>query len=551
MKINPLTCIDFYKADHRRQYPSGTELVVSNFTPRSGKYSNTGDKEHIVFFGLQYFLKEFLTETWESGFFDLPHDSVVEEYKKRMDRALGVGSIPVDHISALWNLGYLPIEIKALPEGSVVKVGTPVLTIHNTQPEFFWLVNYLETVMSAYLWLPCTSATFARGFRKLIDEYCLKTGAPVWFSDFQCHDFSFRGMSSLQSAVVSGAAHLLYFKGTDTVPAIDMLEEYYWDSRYDTGVDIIGASVPATEHSVMCMGGNEEGEELTTFRRLICDLYPKGIVSIVSDTWDFWKVISEYCVALRDIIVEREGKVVLRPDSGDPERILCGSAWEFDVEPSTADMAWLEENEYKGYRVDGRFYEVEFHFDSYRQLAWIAREVPGTAEMRGAVEELWEIFGGKVNEKGYRELDSHIGLIYGDSISYLRASEILARLESKGFCSNSVVFGVGSYTYQFATRDTWGWAVKATYGKVNGIGREIYKCPKTDDGIKKSAKGLLFVDKEGTISQGVSWDRFISEDNQLATVFRDGVLFREEKLGDIRERCLGKIVCSEEATSEL
>lgn len=491
----PLSCIDFYKADHRRQYPEGTELVISNFTPRSGKNANVADKSSIIFFGLQYFIKDFLIETWNKGFFNLSKEKVVEWYRLRMDSSLGKDSIPVDHVEALHDLGYLPIRIRALPEGILVPMRVPCLTIENTKPEFFWLTNYLETVLSTYIWLPCTSATTAYNFKEMFNDFAIETGSPKEFIQWQGHDFSFRGMSSLQSAVMSGAGHLLSFTGTDTVPAIDFLERYYGANCIK---ELIGGSVPATEHSVMCMGG--EKDELGTFRRLIKELYPRGIVSIVSDTWDFWKVLTEYAPALKDTIMSREGKVVFRPDSGDPVQIICGS------KPYITDMY-----------------------------------VTNTHEEKGAVEVLWDIFGGTITDKGYRLLDSHVGLIYGDSISFERAKTILQRLKAKGFASANIVFGIGSYTYQYVTRDTWGFAMKATYGVVNGIPKEIFKKPKTDTGEKNSAKGLLFVDKhpdsEGLyLEDQVTWEKFNSPENLLQIVFEDGKIIKEYTLQEIREK---------------
>lgn len=493
----PANCADFYKTGHIRQYPEGTQLVVSNLTPRSGKHSNTANKKGITFFGLQYFVKDFLIETWKKGFFDLDKATVVGWYKKRMDTSLGVDSIPVDHLERLHDLGYLPIEIKALPEGTFVPVGIPCLIIENTIPEFYWLTNYLETVLSSYLWMPCTSATTAREYKKLFTEYAEKTGAPKEFCDFQGHDFSFRGMSSLQSAVVSGAAHLLSFKGTDTIPSIDFLERYY---GADCTQELIGCSVPATEHSVMCLAGEED--ELGTFRRLITKAYPTGIISIVSDTWDFWKVIGEYSKTLQQEIISRDGKVVFRPDSGNPADIICGSI-------------------------------PKEHWDGFQP------EID-SVEYKGAVEVLWEIFGGTINEKGYKILDEHIGLIYGDSITYDIAQDILQRLEAKGFASCNIVFGIGSFTYQYVTRDTWGFAVKATYGIVNGEARNIFKKPKTDTGEKNSAKGLLVVSKHDDSSlflkQEASVEEFNSNENLLQPVFRDGQLLVSETLAKIRGR---------------
>lgn len=488
--LNPLTHIDFYKADHRRQYPVGTELVVSNLTPRSGKHGNVFDRSRIVFFGLQYFVKYFLMDVWQTGFFDRPRDEVVAEYKRRMDNSLGKDSIPVDHIGALHDLGYLPLEIKALPEGSIVPVGIPCLTLHNTRPEFFWLTNYLETILSAYIWQSCTSATTAFNYRKLFEVYAESTGSPKEFVDFQGHDFSFRGMSSPQSAVMSGAGHLLSFKGTDTVLAIDFLEEYY---NADCTKELVGCSVPATEHSVVSLGG--EDNELETIRRLICDVYPSGIVSLVSDTWDFFKVISEYAKILKPEIMARNGKVVFRPDSGNPVDILCGDP----LAPK------------------------------------------GSLEFKGAVEVLWDLFGGTTTSKGFKLLDSHVGLLYGDSITYDMASQILERLFNKGFASANVVLGIGSFTYQFVTRDTWGFAVKATFGRVNGIDRNIFKDPKTDQGSasKKSAKGLLRVIRDEhdvlRLVECSTWADYMDDDkNLLRPVFRDGKLLREHNLAELR-----------------
>lgn len=247
---NPLTACDFYKTDHRRQYPEGTELVYSNFTPRSAHHNVIPSalfSGKVTFFGLQYFIKKFLIEDWNEHFFKRSKMTVIHEYKRRMDTALGEGAIPVEHIIALHDLGYLPLCIKALPEGTSVPIGVPVLVMYNTNKDFFWLTNYLETSLSAYLWKAITSATIARHYRILLDRHADRTGADKGFVNFQAHDFSFRGMSGPEDAAISGAAHLTSFMGTDTIPAIDLLEDYY---LADATKETIGASVPATEHSV-------------------------------------------------------------------------------------------------------------------------------------------------------------------------------------------------------------------------------------------------------------------------------------------------------------
>lgn len=489
MWINPINAIDFYKSDHRRQYPEGTTRVYSNFTARSAKYAPFDSKKHsnkIVFFGLQYFIKDFLINTWNYNFFNQPINKILENYKRRMENSLGKDSIKTKHIEDLYKLGYLPLKIKSLNEGDLVPIGVPVLTIENTVDDFFWLTNYIETVFSSYMWKPITSATIAFQYKKILKKYAEKTGADISFIDFQAHDFSFRGMSCFQDAAISGAAHLSCFVGTDTVPAIDLIEEYYLGN---SDVELIGCSVPATEHSVMCMGGKDN--EIETFKRLINHLYPKGIVSIVSDTWDFWKVITEYCFVLKENILNRDGKVVIRPDSGDPVKIICG-------DPSA---------------------------------------IKNSPENKGAVECLFEIFGGTLTEKGYKQLDSHIGLIYGDSITVERAEMILEQLEKKGFSSSNVVFGIGSYTYQYVTRDSFGFAMKSTSGVVNGERKNIFKDPKTDNGIKKSATGLIRIEIEN--GEYVLKDKQTEEQEKegfLSTVFYNGKLIKETSISDIRNR---------------
>jgi len=394
MKINPLFLIDFYKADHRRQYPDGTSLVYSNFTPRSNKYAYEDSKE-VVVFGIQYLVKEYLITQWNEGFFNRNKEEVVQEYKSLMDRCLGPDMIPCEHIEELHDLGYLPIELKALSEGTLCPIGVPILSIKNTLPHFFWLTNYLETLLSNILWKPMTSASTAYMYRKEFERHAELTGSPKDFIGWQGHDFSFRGMSGIEDACMSGGGHLLSFNGTDTVATVQWLNQYYPSEQF------IGGSVPATEHSVMCMGGDGVGE-FKTFKRLITEVYPSGIVSIVSDTWDFWKVMTEYLSTLKEEILARDGRVVIRPDSGNPVDIICG------LNPNV------------GYSGE--------------------KDVP---QNKGAYELLWDIFGGTINEKGYKVLNPKVGLIYGDSITYDRQKEILARLEVKGFTASNLVLGIG------------------------------------------------------------------------------------------------------------
>ena len=247
------------------------------------------------------------------------------QYQRRVDNALGKGAVTVDHLQALYELGYLPLEIRSVPEGARVDIRVPPVTFVNTHPDFAWLVTYIETLFSCESWKASTVATIAFEYRKLLTYFARLTGSPMDFVNWQGHDFSMRGMAGLHDARKCGAGHLLSFTGTDTIPAIDYLEDLY---GADSDRELIGGSVPATEHSVMCLGSKEG--EIETIRRLVTQVYPAGIVSVVSDTWDFWQVVTDFAAALKPEILARRpdafgnAKVVFRPDSGDPVKILTG-----------------------------------------------------------------------------------------------------------------------------------------------------------------------------------------------------------------------------------
>lgn len=530
MTSNPATKYDGYKCDHRRQYPANSEVVFSNMTARGTRVKGL---KKVIKFGLQYFMKEYLIKDWNDNFFSKDVEEVVRKYKRRLNNYLGPNQIGEQHIRDLHALGYLPLEIWALPEGSNVDLRVPMFVVYNTDARFFWLTNAIETIVSATTWGPCTSATTAVMYRQIFEKYAKQTNPEaLGFVPFQGHDFSFRGHFGVEAAIMSGAAHLLSFFGTDTLPAIDFLEEYY---NANSDEEMVGASVSATEHSVMCMGGMED--EVETFRRLIEDTYPSGIISIVSDTWDFWNVVNPdggILVQLKDKILAREGKVVIRPDSGDPVKIVTGY---------TEDEFILE---------NGRFYEklykMEYAGEMEFDVAYCGKELT-ELEVKGLIQCLWEIFGGTVSSTGFKVLDSHIGAIYGDSITLERATQISERLIAREFATTNLVYGIGSFTYQGAvtedaiiTRDTHMFAVKSTYGEVNvdgeTVGVEIFKDPKTDSGMKKSAKGLTAVYEEEngdfTLKDQATWDEV--KNCAFVQVFQNGVITKEWTLAEIRER---------------
>jgi nicotinamide phosphoribosyltransferase len=489
--MNPLLLTDGYKTGHHLMYPESTTLVYSNFTPRSNKYAPKGC-DQLVSFGQQMMMLQ-IHEAFENNFFSKPKNEVCGEMKEELEMYLGM-PYDVTHFEALHDLGYLPIHVKIIEEGTLVPMRVPVLTIYNTHPDFYWITNYLETIISNLLWKPMTSATIAYTYRKLLTKWQEKTDKEnSWFIDWQGHDFSMRGLDSVDAVISSGLGHLTSFMGTDSLPTI------YGARKYYAAEGPVGGSVPATEHSVMCAGSKES--EVETFRRLL-QTYPKGILSVVSDTWDLWKVCTEHVVTLKEEILSRDGKLVIRPDSGNPVEIICG--------------------------LD----EVRMNAEGL---------VPESPATKGVIELLWDIFGGTINDQGYKVLDPHIGAIYGDSITLDRANEICSRLEAKGFASTNIVLGIGSFTYQFNTRDTFGFAMKATYVEVKGVGQEIFKDPITDDGVKKSAKGLLRVNEDMSLTDQISWDK--ENTGMLKTLYVDGIFesytnFKtiKSKLNEVRSK---------------
>lgn len=582
MELRAPTVTDGYKLSHGEMYADGTNKVYSNLTPRSDKIFRRSCTPfydgRLVWVGAQGAVQE-IVEMWDS-FFKADKDVVVGRFATRMAGYLGGYEPAVKAIAELHDVGYLPLSFKSLPEGSKVNFGIPVMTVTNTLPQFYWLTNYLETVISNLTWKTATNATIAAEYKAICKHYAELTGTDDFTVSIQCHDFSMRGMSGPEDAARSGFAHLTQFIGTDTLPAMDYAQDYYGA----TDEELIAISVPATEHAVATsnilyleeQGVVDGGYCLTEDRKvaegmfmldLITRKFPTGIVSYVADSFDFWAVLTDILPALKDVILAREasavapGKLVIRPDSGDPVEVVCGKKIHKLRYEVTSEQEWEDSAQDIGYSLvqdssdgdevqffvqdlDGNIlrvrgeayveYDGSMHFE-YRSV----EEANRTAEEKGAIEVLWEIFGGTETEKGYKLLDSHIGLIYGDSITTKRAEEILRRLAEKGFASGNVVFGVGSYTYQCNTRDTFGFAVKATYTEVDGEGVAIFKDPKTD-AKKKSAKGLLYVgvsaDEGYYLRDDVGAEGEAAPDNQLQAFWKDGAWLKRTTLAEIRDR---------------
>lgn len=525
--MNPLLYVDFYKVHHPFMFPKGLSSLYETGTPRGSRFPHIN---YVIVAALQHFCLKYLKEEFNNHFFHISlfgRESYSKSYedKHHLERRLKEIKADVmtkykrriklksyDHIEALFDLGYLPIEIKSLDEGTKCPVGVPFYTIKETHPEFAWLVGYIETLMSCCIWQMFTSATLAFDFKKLLIEWAIKTDQNnIGFVNYQGHDFSMRGMSSVESAILSGMGHLFLFEGTDTVPALYQLEESYDYEDYD-----VDHSIPATEHSIQCSHYDYLTEDESAYFEHILTEYPEGPVAMVGDGFDLWKFITIFLVKYKDWIMKREGKLVIRPDSGNPVDIICGEAF-------------TKMGEYVGKGTD-------LYIES----------VDDTPQGKGVIELLWDIFGGTVNEQGYKVLNSHIGAIYGDAINRDRALQIFERLEAKGFASTNIVFGIGSYTYQHNTRDTFKFAMKGTYceistEKMSGTSveiKEMFKDPITDSGFKKSAKGLVRVDMNDK-GELVLKDQCTKEEEQgglLTTLFKDGELVKRHSLTQIREK---------------
>ncbi|MCL2863880.1 MAG: nicotinate phosphoribosyltransferase [Methanimicrococcus sp.] len=483
--INPLLLLDYYKTTHNEQYPKGITKIVSYYTPRMSRIS---DEDKLVMFGLQAFIKEYLIRSFNENFFGRPKEEVLAEYKRVIDHTLGAGIVNYEKIEKLHDLGYLPIEIKAIDEGERVPVKVPMFEITNTHKDFAWLVNTLETAMSCSLWHTQVSANVGFRYRQIVNKYFDISVDDTVPRSRALGDFSMRGQESCESAIKSSAGFCLSFVNTATVPAILFLEDYY---NCDCTKEQVAFGAISTEHSVMNSNYAVDGDEISMVKRLLNDIYPANGFSMVSDSYDYWNMVDNVIPACKEDIVKHGGYIGIRGDSGNPVEITTQT-----------------------------------------------------------VKKLWETFGGSVNAKGYKVLDPHIKVIYGDSITPQRAESIYQILVETGFACNNVLLGAGSFSMQCLeqdgalkpyTRDTFGIAVKATYCEVEGKPIQIFKDPKTDLGnFKKSQRGMciVFRDKNGNLDYKDGYDTGTIDsfegENLLKPVFCNGRMIKEQTLQEIR-----------------
>ena len=456
--MNICTLTDSYKLGHWQQYPKGTTKVYSYLEARNGaRYDET------VFFGLQPLLRQLA-------------GSVVNSMDVRKAQVLAdahFGNANIFGQERWWHIlhehsGVLPLEIKAVPEGTPVSNGNVLMTVENTDPKCYWLTNHIESFLT-HVWYPSTVASLSRQVKKICEGYLDTTSVRDGRTkrhlglDFMLHDFGFRGVSSTESGRIGGAAHLVNFLGTDTVPAIEFIQDEY-------GCGSMPAfSVPATEHSVMTAKG-EEGEMDVVGQ--VLDAYPTGIVSIVIDSYNYQNFIHKVWQRFHQKILAREGKVVFRPDSGNP----------VDV---TLDV----------------------------------------------LSRLQTCFGNSINTKGYKVLNPKVGCIWGDGIDLNGIAEILDAITRAGWSAENMVFGMGGGLLQKVNRDTQRFAFKSSYQEVHGVGRDIFKEPL--DKSKTSKRGRLKLCKDGlgfiTTQEGEN-----NHPDNLQTVFKNGKIIKHYSWEEVR-----------------
>lgn len=510
---NPLLMIDFYKATHAEQYPKGMTKIYSPYTPRMTRLNDT---DHVTYFGGQAFCKEYLIKAFNEHFFNRPEEEVVAEYERVLRHTLGKGSYNSDKIRALHQLGYLPIAMFAVPEGTRTKIGVPQSVFVNTHPDFAWLTNTLETAYSCFMWHIQVSAEVGYRYRQIVNRYKNETCDDDVRAARLLGDFSMRGQQSPESAMKSSAGWLLSFLNTATVPAIMWMEDNY---NCNIETDEVGFGAISTEHSVMCSNFSVDGNEVAQVKRLLTEIYPNHSFSMVSDSYDYWNLVDNILPQCYDEIMAHNGCLAIRGDSGDPVQVVT---------------------------------ETVFH--------------------------LWEQFGGYTNSKGYKVLNPKVKALYGDSITPQRCEKIYQILMENGFSIQNVSLGVGSFSfmclenideetvwkkapfytenfndiedrfievverrtkYNPYTRDTFGIAIKATYGEdAEGHPMMIFKNPK-ELSWKKSQKGCCIVSADGEhYTDEHTFDEAHGPDieNLLDLVFVNGEMFKEQTLEEIRNR---------------
>lgn len=583
--MNPFLLTDFYKLTHLLQYRPELRELVSYLTPRGSRLKNINK---VVMFGLSAYVHSYVVENFNKNFFNRPWWDTCNEVKEVLKEGLGYSDEMIfktlENLHALHELGYLPVEINAVAEGTLVPMGVPCVEIKSTNPQFFWVGQALEASLSAAIWHPMISATIAREYRKIARGAFSATVENGIDERTAMCDFSMRGQESNESAVNASVAWLTSMWNSSTVAARKHIQNVYGKCGTVRGLT-------STEHSVMtshaCLDG---GDEIPTFKYLF-DLYKNVSFAAVCDSYDFWNVLTNILPNNFMEEINERGKrgvfIGVRHDSAEPVDALCGTVpvihekdvLAFDELPDTmvegSDNLYnivipdeigsflneiVRKNnglfEYKGivYQImaldNDRFFK-RMNCGSYggnKVLCWsLVRSFnrPRTWEEKGMVETMYEIFGGTVNSKGYKVLNPGIKAVYGDSITITRAKKIYERLAAKGFAANNVSLGVGSFSFQALenedgslspfTRDTFSIACKTTHSKyVDEYGtvceRWVYKDPRGWS-QKKSQRGLcqIYFDENGelTYKDEMYEKDLVGKNSALITYFKNGQEYKQ------------------------
>lgn len=476
--------IDFYKAVHAEMLPAKITKSVSYFTPRMSRVRMWNK---VVMFGLQGFVKTYLIDYFNERFFERPIDEVISEYERIMDASLGKGVYGLQKIKDLHALGYLPIEIWALPEGTKVPMHVPMFCITNTHDDFAWLPQALESLISAEAWHPMLVATVGATYRDIVNKFYDETCDDSVSRNKALGSFDFRGEECTDSAIKAAAGWCLSFVNTATVPVIPYLEKLY---NCNCTKEPVAFGSPSTEHAVMCSNYAVDGDEVTLLKRLLTEIYPDTSFSAVLDSYDYWNVIDNVLPQIKPEIMAHNGCMLMRGDSGDCIEVVTKTVF-----------------------------------------------------------KLWDEFGGTINSKGYKVLDPHVKVIYGDSITIQRCERIYEILKDNGFAASNVALGVGSFSFQCVeedgilkpfTRDTFSSCIKATYCEIDHKPYPIFKNPK-EGGFKKSQKGCCLVYKndngELCYKDEYTWKEVSCNSKQeLKAIFRNSELLIDDSLANIRNR---------------
>lgn len=690
MRQLPIFLCDYYKLCHADQYDERINKLVSYSTPRGCRLPG---KDYVINFGIQAFCKKYLIDAYNKEFFRVPANEV-----ERITRSFLTNTLPgvdveksVERIMKLHKLGYLPISIRTLPEGSKVSLKCPNVELVTTHPDFPWIGGYIESLFSSDSWKPMLDATVGHWYRETANKYYEMT-SDNWQSKARSamSEFGFRGADSPESGIGSGAAWLLSFNKTATCSAIPYINKYYntclpdevvditeyinkyheylikygsekldnelncfmydngdWHSNSEfnkeTGeyvtalplgydklpdwlmprelwysgkkfsindsmlvvkdgkdnwttipfdIDVVGQGLISTEHSVMCSGVSLEMEneldqkeaEKNVVKRLLTKVYPHSSFSMVSDSYDYWRLVTEILPKLKDDILERNQEngnsatLFVRGDSGDPVKIVAGyiDVTEYFSEedifklvgdddlghiPNAREKLPMLGDSYTSYgdylyiKYKNKNLRIEYSYGNNCFYLY-GEELPDYIA-KGTVEVLWDIFGGTVNSKGYKVLDPHIRAIYGDSITQQRQEMIYKILELKGFSVENVALGAGSFSFHAYekdgvlypyTRDTMNYCMKNTYAEYSeSRSVMVYKDPKTDyENFKRSQRGCCAVyktetDRNGNYYYYLDHDGLTLEERESDTdiafeeIFKDGKMVKEVTFKEVRE----------------